>query len=863
MTSRCPKCSFENPSDTKFCGNCAALLAPAGTGDSSPTETFSPSQKGGPFRGQPPGSSRDTAALRPVTGTIIAGRYQVIEELGRGGMGAVYKVHDREVDEKVALKLLNPEIAASEATIVRFRNELKLARTISHKNVCRMYDLGQQEGVYYITMEYVPGENLRSFIRRSGRLTVGKAVGIAAQICEGLAEAHRYGVIHRDLKPQNIMIDEAGNARIMDFGIARSTGAGGLTMPGMVVGTPEYMAPEQVDGEEADERSDLYALGAVLFEMLTGKSLFQSGSPIGSAVKHKTELPPNPRAMNPEVPEALSRLILRCLEKKRELRYQSADDLLMDLAGIKKNLPRAEPLSPSKAPGKRVFQRYPAVLVASGAILVALIMIAAAYFIFHLRWSRRSATGAPPAFVWKNSVAILPFKDRSPQKDQEGLCDSLAESIMVRLSQFQELKVTGTNSVQHYKNTDKDAHQIGTELGVANILYGTLLREGNIIRVFAELTSRDTNSVIWSSRFNQEVKGLFDLSESISRQIAEALEVKLLPGAAAGADKERPKNLQAYEYYMKGMSFIKSKYVLYFKEEDFKTGVEMFNKALELDPDYAMAYYGLCWAYEYHYQITNNERDAEMYQKNAEAAHRLDPSSALTNAVLAYSLYEHKGEREKAFELCKKALDINPNLGDVAFLTGMCYLYQGLYDQGIRYLSRAIELDPYNFWTPYKLAMCYMYSGEYEKADSNFKKYFELAPPVEPLVYPGRNIALQIMMKRYEKAEELVRRGEKTTPDAEWVRQYRALLLAIRGERDKALALYKNSEVYALLGMNDEALRALAEEIRGTVFNPYLYYQNLVHNPFYDRLRGDPRFGKLVDREKKLYDRDLKKYGAL
>jgi serine/threonine protein kinase/Tfp pilus assembly protein PilF len=787
----------------------------------------------------------------------------VIEELGHGGMGRVYKVFDTDIKEKIALKLVRPEIALDKETVERFSNELKLARRISHRNVCRMFDLGKADGVIFITMEFVPGEDLKKLIRKTGRLGAGRAVSIARQICEGLAEAHRHGVIHRDLKPQNIMIDEAGNARIMDFGIARSAGTGGLTMPGMVVGTPEYMAPEQMNGEEADERSDLYALGAVLYEMLTGRSPFQSGSPTGASVKQKTEWPPSPRAINPEVPEALSRLILRCLEKNRELRYQSADDLLADLAGIGKNLPTAEPLPPPAAPGKKVFQRYPAVPVAAGVIVAALIMIAAAYFLFHFRGPRTPATEAPAAAAWKNSVAILPFKDRSGQKDQEGLCDSLAESIMVRLSQFQELKVTGTNSVQHYKNTDKDAHQIGTELGVANILYGTLLREGNIIRVFAELTSRDTNSVVWSSRFNQEVKGLFDLSESISRQIAEALEVKLLPGAAAGAEKERPKNLQAYEYYMKGMSFIKSKYVLYFKEEDFKTGVEMFNKALELDPDYAMAYYGLCWAYEYHYQITNNERDAEMYQKNAEAAHRLDPSSALTNAVLAYSLYEHKGERQKAFELCKKALDINPNLGDVCFLTGMCYLYHGLYDQGIRYLSRAIELDPYNFWTPYKLAMCYVYSGEYEKADFYFKKYFELAPPIEPLVYPGRNIALQIMMKRYEKAEELVQRGEKTTPDAEWVRKYRALLLAIRGEGDKALALYKNSEVYALLGMNDEALRALAEEIRGTVFNPYLYYQDLVHNPFYDKLRGDPRFGKLVEREKKLYDQDLKKYGTL
>ena len=860
MTVTCAACGAENPQDTKFCGNCATTLAPAGAGGSSPTSTLSPFSKSDRSRTAVPGGS----PFRLTTGTTFANRYQVIEELGRGGMGLVYKVFDREVGEKVALKLIAPEIAADGETIARFRNELKLARTISHKNVCRMYDLGQDDGADYITMEYVPGEDLKSFIRRSGRLTVNKAVGIAAQVCEGLAEAHRRGVVHRDLKPQNIMIDHEGNVRIMDFGIARLAGAGGLTMPGTAVGTPEYMAPEQVDGEEADGRSDLYALGAVLFEMLTGRSPFQGAGPLAAAVKHKTEAAPDPRTLNPDVPEVLGRLVLRCLEKSRECRYQTAEDLLAGLQAVAKEPTAIGPDLPHGTAAGRPSHKPVSALLIGGLSLAALVLVVAGVLILRgFRPQGKSSPGPAPAGPWKNSVAVLPFKDHSPRKDQEGLCDALAESIIVRLSQFQELKVTGTNSVLHYKNTDKDAHQVGGELGVANVLFGTLQTEGDVVRVFAELTNRDSNSVIWSNRFDQKLEGLFDLYDRISGQIAEALEVRLLLGTAAGPKPDRPRNLQAYEYYMKGMSFIKSKFVLYFKEEDFKTGVDMFNKALELDPDSAMAHYGLCWAYEYHHQITNSEQDAEMFQKSAEAAQRLDPSSALTNAVLAYALYEYKGDREKAFAYCGKALAINSNLGDVVFLTGMCYLYHGLYDQGIRYLSRAVELDPYNFWTPYKLAMCYMYSGDYEKADANFKKYFELAPPVEPLVYPGRNIALQIMMKRYEKADELVRRGEKTTPDAEWVRKHRALLLAIGGERDKALALYKNSEVYALLGMRDEALAELEKEIRGSVFNPYLYYQDLVHNPFYDKLRGDPRFGKLVEREKTLYDAAEKKYGEL
>jgi serine/threonine protein kinase/Flp pilus assembly protein TadD len=840
---RCSRCHFDNPADTKFCGQCAAPLHSPGDIAASATRTVL------------------LPSVKLTTGTTFAGRYQIIEELGRGGMGRVYKVYDQQVEAKVALKLLSPDIASDDETIRRFRDELRLARTISHRNVCRMYDLGQSDGTYYITMEYVPGEDLKSFIRRSGQLTVGKAVGIAAQICEGLAEAHRLDVVHRDLKPQNIMIDHEGNARIMDFGIARSLQAKGVTGPGVVIGTPEYMSPEQVEGEAADPRSDVYSLGVILFEMLTGRLPFQGETPLSQALKHKTELPPDPKELNFRIPSDLNRAVLRCLEKKREQRYQSADELAADLTAIEKELPATEPATPRPAPpGKKVRGRSwirPAVAASLGVLVI----IAALFFI--LRGSRRAGppevAEAPPN-SWKDSIAVLPFRDQSPQKDQEGVCDAMAESIIGWLSQFQELKVTGTNSVMHYKNTDKDVPQIASELGVSYVLDGTVRREGNIIRVMAELVNRDTKSVVWSNTYDQELKGIFDLQDRIARQIAEALEVKLLPGAGRPPGREPVKNLQAYEYYAKGMSFIKSKYVLTFQEDDFKTGVEMFRKALELDPDYAMAYFGLCWAYEYHYQVHDDEADVAIMQKSAETAQRLDPASALTNALLAYALYEHKGERDRALELCEKARAINSNLGDVVFLTGMCYLYHGLYALGVRDLSRAMELDPYNFWTPYKLAICYVSLGEFDKADACFQKYFELAPPVEPLVYPGRNIGLQIMMKRYEKADGLVRRGEERTPDAEWVRKYRAVLLAVRGEKEKALALYQNSDVYALLGMKDEAFAAFGREIRGSVFNPFIYYQDLVHNPFYDKLRGDSRFEELVAREKKLYDEAVRKY---
>ncbi len=330
----CPKCLEENKEDSRYCHKCATPLTPGSVGVDSQafTKTILPF---------------DAELAR---GRVIADRYEVIEELGQGGMGKVYKVFDRKINDVVALKLIRPEISLSEKAVERFKNELRIARKIAHRHVCRMYDVGEQGFSHFITMEYVPGEDLKAFIRRAGQITPAKAVTLAQQVAEGLAEAHRLGVVHRDLKPQNIMIDKQGNSRIMDFGIARIQEGDGLTGTGAIIGTPEYMSPEQAELKEVDQRTDIYALGVVLFEMVTGKVPFEGQTPLSIALKHRSVPPQNPRELNPHIPPALAEVILKCLAKDPAKRYQNTGELVADLNSIARGLPKPERTTAAREP---------------------------------------------------------------------------------------------------------------------------------------------------------------------------------------------------------------------------------------------------------------------------------------------------------------------------------------------------------------------------------------------------------------------------------------------------------------------------------------------------------------------------------
>ena len=839
MSNKCPKCETNNPDTVKFCGECGTQLP--SLEDVEVTETI------------------ETPKEELTTGSTFAGRYQIIEELGKGGMGKVYKVQDTKIKEKIALKLIKPEIAKDKKTLERFSNELKFARKIRHKNICQMFDLGEEQGTHFITMEFVEGQDLKKLIRQSGQLAIGTTINIAKKVCDGLIEAHTSGVVHRDLKPSNIMIDADGNARIMDFGIARSIEGKGITGAGVMIGTPEYMSPEQVEGKEVDQRSDIYSLGVILYEMLTGRVPFEGDTPFTIGVKHKSEMPKDPKELNTQIPEDLNSIILRCLEKEKEKRYQSAAEVRSELVNIEKGIPAKERIIPERKP--LTSKEITVTLKKSRALFavpLVIILVVAGYIIFGPKKTQREQP--QESFLgpqWKNSIAVLPFTDLSPKRDQDYFCDGMTDDIIGRLSRISDLKVISRTSVVPYKNTDKTVQGIGQELKVAYILEGSIQREGEVIRVNARLIDADNGFQLWSENYNRQLESVFAVQDEISLAIAEALEVELTPGALDDYKAQQPTDMRLYELYMQGIYYLNSKYVLTYREEDFKKVLEIFEEAIKIDPSFAKLYIGLAWAYFHRFQITGTEEDRQQYLANAEKAYKLDSSLAESNIAQGFLFYL-TGEYDEAFQKYRIGLQKNPNILETCQPVAWFLYRRGLFRKAIPLYLKAIEVSPFYLWAKINISWCFFNIGEYEKAEQYLKDALNLNPknPFSLIYYADH----QTKMGKYDEAVKLMKEVEKINPDFRLLPIYKANLFAALGREDEALSLSRSEVIYSLLGMKDEAIEFMLKSIEEGQRYSYI---RLAHHPYYKNLREDPRFQKIMAEAKKTYELLLSKYGDL
>jgi serine/threonine protein kinase len=823
MSIHCPKCSTDNPDTLKFCGECGTQLPTPD--DIEVTETI------------------EAPKEELTTGSIFAGRYQIIEELGKGGMGKVYRVLDKKLKEEIALKLIKPEIAKDKKTLERFHNELKLARKISQRNVGRMYELMEVEGTHFITMEYVPGEDLRSSIRRFGQLPVGKSISIAKQICEGLAEAHRLGVVHRDLKSNNIMIDKEGNARIMDFGIARSLEAKGITGAGVMIGTPEYMSPEQVEGKEVDQRSDIYSLGVVLYEMLTGQVPFEGDTPFTIGVKHKSEMPQNPNELNTQIPDDLNSVILRCLEKDKERRYQSPGDVRSELINVEKGIPTTEKAVTERKPltSREITVHFSLkkLFIPASVFITVVAVGAIAWLLFFQKASVSPAPG-------KSSIAVLPFADLSPQKDQEYFCDGLAEELINRLTNIENLRIPARGSAFSFKGKDLNIQEIGEKLNVEMVLDGSVRKAGDKLRITAELVGVADGYPVWSKIYERKIEDTFALQDEISLAIIDSLQIKLLGKEKANLVKRYTHDLEAYELYLKGRYFWNKR-----TEEDMRKSVEYFEQAIEKDVTYALAYAGLADSY-----ITigswGHLSPREAYPEAKKAALKaleIDDLLAEAYNALAYVKHIYEMDQTGAEEGFKRSIALNPNYATAHQFYSEFLVAMGRPDEALAEIKRAQELDPLSLIINAIAGWPYRLKGEYDKAIEQYKKTLEMDPDFRPAhAYLARAYRDKGMyeeaLKEYELLNDLEKIGITYAEMGRTAEAKEVMNELIEQSKHRYVSPIELARICFTIGENDQGFQWLEKAYEGREVG----LNWLKTSRVFDNVRSDPRFQDLLEK---------------
>jgi len=685
--------------------------------------------RGAPFDSKPSLSFTKTLETTPEglgKGELFAGRFELIEELGAGGMGIVYRAYDKKVGEEIALKILHPEIALEERTVDRFRNEIKLARRISHRNVCRMHELHEEGKTLFITMEYVSGQDLKGLIRESGALGTGRALSIAKQVAEGLCEAHNLGVIHRDLKPQNIMVDKEGTAKIMDFGIARSLRAAGMTAEGMIIGTPEYMAPEQVEGLEADQRTDIYAMGAILFEMVTGRVPFEGDSPLSVAYKHKNEPPPPPRKLNAEIPEPFNKLILRCLEKEKDNRYQTAEELLADLIRIEEGLPISERVALPARPTIRIAREKQTgvkrfLVPALGIVVLAL----AALLIFRVLPKKQPAS--PASASGKPSIAVLNFENLTGDPALDYLKTGLTKLLTIGLQESKLVWVLDENSTygilkkhkldEAGKYTREDLVKIADEGGVSYTASGSLMKAGESIIILLTLQKPRSGEAAAPIKLTcQNEAEIYPKIDELAARIKSGMNfsaAQLTADAGLGIQQVTTSSPEAMKYYLESIN--------YYNRVEYPQVKALCEKAIALDPNFALPYVLLATAYEM--DLGDWTKGRECRDRAYELRDRL-PERDRYLVEAAY--YESRGENftAKVIEAYDKYLQFAPGDAEALQSLGVAYRNSGDNAKYLEYHEKAYQAKP----TPALLGVllvAYQRTGKLDRAEEVLKDYYK------------------------------------------------------------------------------------------------------------------------------------------
>ncbi len=815
-------------------------------------------------------------------GTQLA-QYTVISMLGAGGMGEVYLAEDTRLGRKVALKLLAPELTLNQRGLRRFEQEARAASALNHPNILTIYEFGEANGLHFIASEYVDGVTVRAKMA-AGAIDLNIAVEIAIQIASALSAAHDGGIIHRDIKPDNVIVRNDGLVKVLDFGIAKlaerrlgqttrrtgSTVTSSISEIGLVIGTAKYMSPEQARGVDIDARSDIFSLGSVMYEMVTGRCAF-SGATTSDVIAEILKVePPPPIEFAPETPVEIERIIEKALRKDRLTRYQSVRDLLIDLQDYKKNaefeaklagqagIARVKSDSGRKTPPRGIAvaappdRMSPAKKWMLAAVVAALIAVLGALTYLNSRKSSAVPTAAPTG-THPRSLAVLPFRNLREDPETDFLGFSLADEIITKLSYLNALTVRPSSSIDKYRNTTIDPQKVAADLNVDTLLTGSFLKDGDVLRITTQLIDVKPDKILWRDSIDVKYDKLLTVQDRVAQNIIQGLELNLSPTEVANLKPEKPINAQAYEYYLRGIDL--------YSQNKFAEAIDVLQKATAIEPNYAPAWAHLGRAYttkaSLHFGGQEDYEKAETYYQKALS---LNPALVEPRIYMA-NLFTDTGRVEQAVPLLRSVLQDSPNNSEAHWELGYAYRFGGMLQESVAESEKARQNNP-QVKINSATMNAYLYLGEYEKFLQSLPvndfayiifyrgfaeyhlhdlqqaaEYFDRAYAIDPTMLPATvGKALSDSIKHDNAAGlKLLQQTENKIEE--------------RGVSD-AEGLYKVAQVYAVLGDKSAALHMLRHSIGGGFFC-YPYFER---DPLLQSLRDQPDFQELMKQALKRHE---------